>query len=290
MATTSSIEAAPPAVPAPARPRIRVQAGKGWTATLPELLEHREILYFLILRNLKVRFRQTALGAAWAVLQPLALMGVFVLFVEKVIEVPSEGVPYPLFAFAGLVPWGLFAQSLTGAAESVVHDMNLVAKVYVPRLTLPLAAVAALLVDFAISLVIVFVMMLLYSTYPDLTALFWIPALSLLALALALAVGVWLSALMVMYRDVRALVPVLLQMWLFATPVAYPSSLVPGAWRTVYGLNPMSGVVEGFRSALLGTPAPSDGMLAVSASVTLVLLAGGLAYFRRVDRIFADVI
>jgi len=271
-------------------PRVRVQAGRSWATGIPELWEHREILFFLVLRNLKVRFRQTALGAAWAVLQPLALMGVFVVFVEKVIKVPSEGEPYALFAFAGLVPWGLFAQSLTGAAESVVRDMNLVAKVFVPRLALPLAAVAALLVDFVISLVILLVMMALYSTSPDVTALFWIPIFSLLALALAVAVGVWLSALMVMYRDVRALVPVLLQMWLFATPVAYPSSLVPAGWRSVYGVNPMSGVVEGFRSALLGTPAPTGGMLAVSVSMTFVLLASGLAYFRRVDRTFADVI
>jgi lipopolysaccharide transport system permease protein len=257
---------------------------------LPDLWEYREVVYFLVLRNLKVRYRQTALGAVWAVVQPLALMGVFVVFAEHVINVPSDGVPYPLFAFAGLVPWGLFAQSLTGASDSVVRDTNLVGKVYVPRLALPLAAVAALLVDYVIALGILFVVMAIYGTFPDVSAILWVPLLSGLALVLALAVGVWLSALMVMYRDVRALVPVLLQMWLFATPIAYPSSLVPEAWQTLYGLNPMAGVVEGFRSALLGTPAPSAAMVAVSAGVSIALLAGGLAYFRRVDRTFADVI
>jgi len=272
------------------RPRIRVQAGKGWTASLPEVWEQREVLYFLILRNLKIRFRQTVLGAAWAVLYPLALMATFVLFAEKVIKIPSDGVPYPLFAFAALAPWGLFSQSLTIAAESIVRDINLVSKLYVPRLLLPLASVAALLVDYLIALAILFVMMVLYSTTPDLTAVFWLPALTLLALSLAFAIGVWFSALMVMYRDIRSVVPVLLQIWLFATPVAYPSSLVPEQWRIVYGLNPMAGVVEGFRSALLGTPSPESSMLAVSAAVTVLLLAGGLTYFRRVDRTFADVI
>lgn len=272
------------------RARVRIEAGKGWPAKLPELWQHREVLYFLILRNLKARFRQTLLGAAWAVVQPLALMLVFVVFVEKIIKVPSEGVPYPLFAFAALIPWGLLSQSLAVAAESVVRDINLVSKVYVPRLALPLSAVGALLVDFVIGFGILFVMMALYTTFPDPSAVFWVPALTLLALALALAIGIWLSALMVMYRDVRSLVPVLIQMWLFATPVAYPSSLVPEEWRVVYGLNPMAGVVEGFRSALLGTPTPDAGMLAASAGVTVVLLVGGLMYFRRVERIFADVI
>jgi lipopolysaccharide transport system permease protein len=270
--------------------RVRVEPGKGWTASLPELWEQRDVVYFLILRNLKIRYRQTALGAAWAVLHPLILMGAFVLFAEKVINIPSEGVPYPLFAFAAIVPWTLFSQSLTLAAESVVRDINLVSKVYVPRLVLPLAAVGALVIDYGIALAILFVMMGLYSTFPDPTAIFWLPALTILALGVAFAVGIWFSALMVMYRDIRMLVPVLLQIWLFATPIAYPSSLVPEEWQLVYGLNPMAGVVEGFRAALLGTPAPEVGVLVASACVTAVLLATGLAYFRRVDRTFADVI
>jgi lipopolysaccharide transport system permease protein len=269
---------------------VRVQAGKGWAAGPREVWEHREVLYFLLLRNLKARYRQTVLGAAWAVLQPLALMGVFVIFLEKLIGVPSEGIPYPIFAFAALVPWGLASSSVTVAAESVVRDMNLVSKVYVPRLLIPFAAVGALLVDFLIALGILFVLMTLYSISPEPTALFVVPALTLLALALALAVGVWLSALMVMYRDVRSAVPFLAQLWLFATPVAYPSSLVPDEWQTVYALNPMVGVVEGFRWALLGTPAPDSGMLAISGVMTVLLLGGAFTYFRRVDRIFADVI
>jgi lipopolysaccharide transport system permease protein len=262
----------------------------GWTASYQELWEYREVLYFLMLRNLKVRYRQTVLGVAWAVLQPLALMGLFVLVVEKLLTVRSEGVPYPLFAFAALVPWGLFSQSLTLAAPSVVQDMNLVSKVYVPRLLIPLAAVGVLLVDFLITLGMLFAMMAFYSTSPDLLAVVWIPCLTLLALVTSVAVGVWLSALMVMYRDVRAVVPFLAQALLFLTPVAYSSNLVPERWRVIYGLNPMASVVEGFRSALLGTDAPAGGMLAASAVVAVALLGGALTYFRRVDQIFADVI
>lgn len=248
------------------------------------------MLGFLIVRNLKTRYRQTVLGAVWSVLHPLVLMGAFVLFAEKVIQIPSEGVPYPLFVLAALVPWSLLSQSLTVAAESVVRDINLVSKVYVPRLVLPVAAVAALLVDYVIALALLVGMMALYTTAPDWTALLWLPGLSLLTVALALAVGIWFSALMVMYRDVRSLVPVLLQIWLFATPIAYPSSLVPDDWQLVYGLNPMAGVVEGFRAVLLGTDAPETTIVAASVGVTVALLIGGLTYFRRVDRVFADVI
>jgi lipopolysaccharide transport system permease protein len=263
---------------------------KGWVASYREIWEYREVLYFLMLRNLKVRYRQTVLGAAWAVLQPLALMGLFVLIVEKVMTVPSGGVPYPLFAFAALVPWGLFSQALTLAAPSVVQDINLVSKVYVPRLLIPLAAIAVLLIDFLITLAILFVMMALYSTSPDPSAVIWIPALTLLALVTSVGVGVWLSALMVMYRDVRAVVPFLVQFLLFLTPVAYSSTLVPEQWRVVYGLNPMASVVEGFRSALVGGAPPGAGMVAASTGVAIALLVGALTYFRRVDRIFADVI
>jgi lipopolysaccharide transport system permease protein len=252
--------------------------------------EHREVLYFLTLRNLKARYRQTVLGAAWAVLQPLALMALFVLVVEKLMSVRSDGVPYPLFAFAALVPWGLFSQSLTLAAPSVVQDMNLVSKVYVPRLLIPLAAIGMLLVDFLITLAMLFVLMALYSTSPDAAALIWIPTLTLLALVTSIAVGVWLSALMVMFRDVRAVVPFLAQVLLFLTPVAYPSSLVPEGWRVIYGLNPMASVVEGFRSALVGGDPPGATMLAVSTAVAVALFTGALTYFRRADRIFADVI
>jgi lipopolysaccharide transport system permease protein len=263
---------------------------KGWAAGCQEIWEYREVLYFLTLRNLKVRYRQTVLGAAWAVLQPLALMGLFVLVVEKLLTVRSEGVPYPLFAFAALVPWGLFSQSITLAAPSVVQDMNLVSKIYVPRLLIPLAAIAVLLVDFLITLGILFGMMAFYSASPDVAALLWIPCLTLLALITSIAIGVSLSALMVMYRDVRAVVPFLTQALLFLTPVAYSSDLVPERWRVVYALNPMVSVVEGFRSALLGTDAPTGNMLAASVIVAVIILGAALMYFRRVDRIFADVI
>lgn len=269
---------------------VRIKPGRGWSASLPDVWEHREVLFFLVLRNLKVRYRQTALGAAWAVLQPLALMGVLVIFIEKIIHVPSDGAPYPLFALAALVPWVLVSQSITLAGESVVRDLNLVSKVYVPRLVIPLAAVGALLVDFVIALALLLVMMGAYSTAPAASTIIAIPLLSVVALALSTAVGVWLSALMVMYRDVRSLVPFLTQIWFFATPIAYPTSLVPEEWRTVYALNPMAGVVEGFRWALLDTPPPPTGMVAASAIVTALLLWIGLTYFRRVDRIFADVI
>jgi lipopolysaccharide transport system permease protein len=269
---------------------VRIRSGRGWSASLPDVWEHREVLFFLVLRNLKVRYRQTVLGAAWAVLQPLALMGVFVIFVEKIIKVPSDGAPYPLFAFAALVPWVLVSQSITLAGESVVRDLNLVSKAYVPRLIIPLAAVGALVVDFLIALALLFLIMGGYSTAPKPIAILFVPLFSVLALAIAIAVGVWLAALTVMYRDVRSIVPVLTQIWFFATPIVYPTSLVPEEWRTVYGLNPMVGVVDGFRWALLDTPPPTAGTLAASAAVTLLLLWAGLTYFRRVDRVFADVI
>jgi homopolymeric O-antigen transport system permease protein len=217
-------------------------------------------------------------------------MGVFFIFVYTVIDVPSDGVPYPLFALAALVPWILVSQSTVFAGESVVRDINLVSKVYVPRLTIPLAAVGALLVDFVIAFVLLLLMMAGYSTAPKPIAILLVPVFSALALALAAAVGVWLAGLMVMYRDVRYVLPVLTQIWFLATPIAYPTSLVPDEWRNVYSLNPMVGIIDGFRWALLGTPAPSTGMVAASAAVVVLLLWTGLTYFRRVDRVFADVI
>jgi lipopolysaccharide transport system permease protein len=269
---------------------IRVQGGTGWAAGLPDLWVYREVLYFMLIRNLKIRFRQALLGAAWAVLQPIALMGVLVFVAHVVFNAPSQGVPYPLFAFAALVPWTLFSQSLTVAAESIVRDMNLVSKVYIPRLIIPLAAIGVLIVDFVIAFGFLLIMMALYTWPPGLAALAWVPATTLLALAVSVGVGVWLSALMVLYRDVRWVVPLLVQVWLFATPVAYSATLVPADWQLLYYLNPMAGVVEGFRSGLLGTNAPPSDMLAVSGAVAVFLLVGAFTYFRRVDRIFADVI
>lgn len=256
---------------------------------MPEVWEYRDVLYFLLLRNLKVRYRQSVLGAAWALAQPLALTAVLV-FVAQLITVPTGDVPYVLFAFAGLVPWTLFSQALTLASDSIVRDINLVAKVYVPRIILPLAAVGALVVDFVISLGILLVLMLAYGRHPAPSAIFWLPLLSLLALAVALAIGYWLSALMVMYRDVRAITPLLVQVLFFLTPIAYSAELVPEQWRLLYSLNPMVGVVEGFRAALLGQSPPATWMLALSAGITTLALVAGIRYFRRTERLFADVI
>jgi lipopolysaccharide transport system permease protein len=272
------------------RQTIKIEPGKNWAATLAEVWRYRETLYLLILRDLKVRYRQTFFGAAWAVVQPLALMGIFALFVGHFLHVPSGHVPYPIFAYAGLVPWTLFAATLVAASDSLVRDVNLVSKIYFPRLIMPFAASGALLLDFVIALSVLFVMMFLYSMHPDPGHIVWLPLYTLLAFGLAVGLGVWLSAVNVMYRDVRAFVPFLVQVLLFASPVSYPSTVVPEAWRTVYGLNPMAGVIEGFRWALVGGETPPGSMLAVSAVIVVVILVTGLAYFRRVDGIFADVI
>lgn len=256
---------------------------------LRELWEYRELLYFLVWRDVKVRYKQTVLGAAWAIIQPFMLMVVFALFLGKLAGVPSDGLPYPLFAYAALVPWTLFASSLAGASDSLVGSSNLITKVYFPRLILPVAAAGSFLLDFAIAFGLLVGMMVFYGVYPSI-ALAWLPLLTLFAVVAALAVGIWLAALNVRYRDVRYAVPFLTQLWLFATPVAYPSSIVPKTWQPLLGLNPMAGVVEGFRWALLGTGEVPGAIILVSAAVTLGLLLGGLAYFQRTERTFADVI
>ena len=254
-----------------------------------ELWEHRELLYFLTWRDIKVRYKQTALGVAWAVLQPLATMAVFSLFFGRLARMPSEGVPYPLFAFTALVPWTFFANGLTQAANSVVLNQNLVTKIYFPRLAIPIATVLAGAVDFVLAFLLLVVLMLYYGV-PLSPRTLWIVPFSLLALVTALGVGFWLAALNVQYRDVRYTVPFLVQLWLFATPIAYPSTLLSEPWRTVYGVNPMVGVVEGFRWALLGTGAGPSKMVAVSAVVALLLLVSGAVYFRRMEQTFADVV
>jgi len=269
---------------------VRIAPGKGWASGFPELWENREVLYFLVVRNLKVRYRQAALGATWAVLQPLLLMVVFALVIQRVLRVDSGDVPYALFAFSALVPWNLFSQSITQGAESLVRDQNLIAKVYVPRLALPLSVVGALLVDFLIAFVILAAMMVVYGTYPSPSAVALVPLLTLVAIAASAAVAIGLSALLALYRDVRSIVPFVAQVWLFATPVAYSSELVPDEWKIVYALNPMVGVVEGFRWTLVGGEAPPPSMLVASLAVTALLLWASLAYFRRVDHTFADVI
>ena len=263
----------------------------GWVSlNLRELWAYRELAYFFVWRDLKVRYKQTAFGALWAVIQPFMLMVVFSLFLGRISGISPEGVPYPLFAFAGLVPWTLFSQSLVGASDSLVGASNLLQKVYFPRLLLPVAAIGSYLLDFVIAMVVLGLMMAYFGVLPSLAVLWLIP-LTALAVATSLAVGIWLSAVNVRYRDVRYAVPFLVQIWLFASPVAYSADLVPAEWRTLYQLNPMAGVIEGFRWALLGQGAPPPvAAVVLSTGVTAIVLVLGLAYFRRVERTFADVI
>ena len=266
-----------------------VDPSSGWAALrLGDLWTYRELLFFLVWRDVKVRYKQTALGVAWAVLQPLLTMFVFSLFFGRLARMASDGLPYPVFNLAGLVPWTFFAFGLNEAATSVVGSRHLITKVYFPRLAIPLATVVAGLVDFAIAFLLLLLVMAWYGIVPGLEALFVIP-LVLLAFVTALGVGLWLAALNVQFRDVRYVLPFLTQLWLFATPIVYPTSLVPAAWRPVYGLNPMVGVVDGFRWALLGG-APPGTALAVSACAALGLALGGVFYFRRMERAFADIV
>ncbi len=270
-------------------PVFEIRPSRGWVPLhLGELWTYRELLYFLTWRDVKVRYKQTALGAAWAVLQPFLLMVVFSIFFGRLLNVPSEGVPYPIFAYAALVPWLLFANSVAQSGGSLISNQQLLTKVYFPRLLIPISATLGNLVDFVIAFTILIGMMLYYGIAPS-AALLVTPLLALFAALTALAVGLWLSALNVKYRDIRYIIPFLVQLWLFATPVAYPSDIVPDAWGLVYHLNPMAGVVEGFRWALLGT-GQLDPMFGVSVVVSLALLLGGAVYFRRTERTFADIV
>jgi lipopolysaccharide transport system permease protein len=267
-----------------------IRPSTGWVPLrLRELWEYRELLYFLTWRDIKVRYKQTALGAAWAVIQPFFTMVVFSIFFGRLARVPSDGAPYPVFAYTALVPWTYFATALTQSANSLVDHARLITKVYFPRLLVPAAAVVAGLVDFAIAF-LVLLGMLLYYGVPLTARILTIPLFLLLAAATALGVGLWLSALNVRYRDVRYTIPFLVQFWLFASPVAYPASLVPRQWRLLFGLNPMTGVVEGFRWALLGRADAPDRIVVVSALTVIAVLVGGVFYFRRVEKDFADVV
>jgi lipopolysaccharide transport system permease protein len=273
-----------------AAPVTTIRPPKGWAPLdLREFVGAHELLYFLVLRNLKLRYKQTVLGAAWAVLQPLLTMAVFSVVFGRLARLGSDGLPYPVFALAALVPWTYFANALTQAGNSLVDQHQLLTKVYFPRLLLPLAAVLAGLVDLAISFVMLLVVLAWYGITPS-ARLLAAPGFALLAAAAALAPGIWLAALNVRYRDVRHVIPFLVQIWLFATPVAYSSTLVPERWRTLYGLNPMAGVVDGFRWMVApAAHAPSAGLAAAVAAVALVL-AAGLYFFRRMERSFADVV
>jgi len=272
------------------RPVTHIEPSRGWVRLeLGELWRYRELLYFLTWRDVKVRYKQTALGAAWAILQPFLTMVVFTIFFGRLAKVPSDGIPYPLFAYAALLPWQIFSYSLNQSSSSLVASQQLIKKVYFPRLVIPISAVLGGLVDFLLAFSVMLGMMAYYRVTPTANVAF-LPLFLLLALATALAVGLWLSALNVQYRDVRYTIPFLTQFWLFATPIAYPASLVPEKWRTLYGLNPMAGVVEGFRWALFGATEIAVGLVLVSAAVVVLLLFGGLVYFRRLERTFADVV
>jgi lipopolysaccharide transport system permease protein len=267
-----------------------IRPSSGWLPlNLRAVWEYRELLYFLTWRDVKVRYKQTALGVAWAVLQPLLLMGAFSIFFGRLAKVPSDGLPYPIFAFSALLPWQLFAHALAQSSNSLVANDKLITKIFFPRLVIPLSAVLSGVIDFFIAFGVFLVLMVYYGIPP--TGAFWsIPFFVLLAVATALAVGLWLAALNVEYRDVRYVVPFIIQFWFFISPVAYPTSLVPGPWQLLYAVNPMVGVIEGFRWALLGkTPGPGWELM-ISVAVIAVLLTGGLYYFRRMERTFADLV
>jgi len=273
-----------------ALPYLRIEPSTGWVGIkLSELWAYRELLYFLIWRDVKVRYKQTVLGATWAVIQPLFTMLVFSLFFGKLAKMPSDGIPYPIFSFTALVPWAFFAHGLGQTTGSLVGSSNLITKVYFPRLVIPIASVLSGLVAFMIAFGVLIVMMLYYGILPTINTL-WLPVFLLLALVTSLGVGLWLSVLNVEYRDVRYVLPFITQFWMFATPIAYPSSLLSEPWRTIYGLNPMVGVVEGFRWALLGANTAPGPTIAVSALAAFGILVGGAFYFRRMEKKFADFV
>jgi lipopolysaccharide transport system permease protein len=270
---------------------IILKPASGWSPlNLRDLWHYRELIYFMTWRDLKVRYKQTLLGASWAILKPFMMMVVLSIFFGNLAQMPSYGLPYPLFSYTALLPWELFANALNVASRSLVVNSNMITKVYFPRIILPLSSILAGVVDFAIAFVILLGMMVYYRV-PPAPAMWTLPLFLLLALITSLGVGLWLSALNVLYRDVGYVTPFLVQFWLFITPIVYPADLIGSKWRLVYSLNPMAGVVEGFRWALLGIEqgAPSP-MLAVSTAVAVVLLVSGLFYFRRMERQFADMV
>jgi lipopolysaccharide transport system permease protein len=274
--------------PHPIPPVLRiVPTSRWWVLPFHELWEYRGLLYFFVWRDVKVRYKQTAIGIAWVVLQPLMTMAVFTLFFGRLAKLPSQGLPYPIFYFAALVPWTYFSGALQHATTIVVENQHVITKVYFPRLILPMAAVLSGLVDFAIGFAVLVGLTLGYGMRPGVPAL-WLPVMLLLAIATALGVGLWLSALNALYRDVRYVTPFLMQFWMFACPVVYPSSLVPERWRWLYGLNPMAGVIDGFRWSLTGRGQPPGPTLLVSATIVVVLLVGGLFFFQRMEDTVTD--
>ncbi|MBA4374003.1 MAG: phosphate ABC transporter permease [Thermodesulfovibrio sp.] len=268
----------------------RIEPSRGWVSLrLSELCGYYELFYVLIWRDIKVRYKQTVIGVAWAIIQPFFTMVVFSIFFGRLAKMPSDGIPYPIFSFAALVPWTFFSNGLSKASNSLVSNSNIIKKIYFPRMLLPIAGVMSGIVDFLLAGVMLIGMMLYFGIVPTINVL-WLPLFLLLALATSLGVSLWLSALNVQFRDVQHIIPFLTQIWLFATPIAYPSSLLSEPWKTLYGLNPMAGVVEGFRWALLGTNAAPGPLILVSAAVTVLLVLGGAYYFRRMEKTFADIV
>lgn len=270
--------------------QLIIEPTRGLAAyNLRELYDYRDLLYFLVWRDIKVRYKQTALGVAWVVLQPLVATLIFTVVFGQMAKLPSDGLPYPVFAFAALLPWNYFAGALNKSGTSLVNNAHLITKVYFPRLIIPLSGVISGLVDFGISLVVLLGLLLYYGVVPN-AAVLLLPFFLLMAVGSALGVSLWLTAIGVQYRDVNQLLPFLVQVWMYATPVVYPASLFPERWRPLLGLNPMTGVVEGFRWVLTGTGDPPGLMLLISAAIIVVVLAGGLVFFRSTERTFADVV
>jgi len=271
-------------------PVLRIAPPHGWwEVDFHELWQFRELIYFFVWRDIKVRYKQTTIGAAWAILQPALAMIVFALFFGKLAHMPTEGLPILVFYYSGLLPWMYFSNSLTNATSTIVQNQNIITKVYFPRLALPISAVLSGLLDFAIGCLLLVPLMVVYRVRPGLPLLL-LPVFLLLTVLMAAGAGLWLSAMNAIYRDVRYVVPFLVQFWLFASPVAYASSIVPAKWRWLYGLNPMAGIIEGFRWSLTGRGDPPGPMIIVSVAVVLVVLASGLFYFQKMESTVADVV
>jgi lipopolysaccharide transport system permease protein len=271
-------------------PITRIVPSRGWIGLkLRDLWMHRELMFFFTWRDLKVRYKQTALGAAWAIIQPASTMIVFSLFFGRLAKVPSDGVPYPVFSYAALVPWMFFAQAMNTASNSLLENSNLLKKVYFPRLAIPVSAILSGLVDFSVAFSTLLLLMAYYGITPT-ANIIYVPLFLLLAIATALGVGLWISALNVQYRDFRYVMPFLTQFWMFATPVAYSTTLLSEPWRSIFGLNPMAGVVTGFRWALLGAGREPGGAILISSVAAALILIGGAYYFRRMEKTFADLV
>lgn len=271
-------------------PHITIQPSRGWVSLRTrDLVEYRELIFYLTWRDIKVRYKQTILGALWAILQPLFTMVIFSIFFGKLAGIPSDGLPYPLFCYSGMVIWTFFANGVLGSSNSMVEASNTIKKIYFPRLIIPISSIMSGVIDFALAFTILLVMMAYYGVWPGWNVL-WLPLFLLMALISAMGVGFWFSAMNVLFRDVRYAIPFIIQAWLFLTPIAYPTSLLSNGWKIVYGLNPMAGIVDGLRWSLLGVSSKPDSMIIVSAGISVFIFVTGAFYFRRTERVFADVI